>query len=63
MPKGVYARKPYMRTYGKTAGMRDAVLLLLKIGKNKTWIAREMNVSRMTIYRLQVGNWGNKKPR
>lgn len=57
MPPGVYERKPYMRTYGKTAGKRGEMLALRKSGVSITTIMRMYGVSAATVCHLQRGNW------
>jgi hypothetical protein len=56
MPRGIYERKPHMRTYGKTRGLRD----LIKQYRKKHGLAstaRHFDVCKSTICKIVNGEW------
>jgi transposase-like protein len=57
MPSGVYQRTPAMKSFGRTAGMREYVQRLRDAGESRNSIAELLQVSKQTIQRMEGGDW------
>lgn len=63
MPRGVYERRPCMKTFGRTAAFKDRLLADRANGKSKAEAARMYGVSTATVYHLERGAWNEGRRR
>lgn len=54
MPRGVYERKPFMRSVKVTAKMKVEMLAALAKGKSVAQVAARFKVNRITVWRLNA---------